>query len=359
MDHVPHERLELFVRDVFARAGCEDEEASRIARRLVKSNLVGHDSHGVIRVPTYIEYLLAGKVLANRRPAVVFDAGSFAVVDGGFGFGQTGGEFAMALGIEKARSHGVAVIALRNSGHLGRIGDWPELAADAGLVSLHFVSTSGAGLLVAPFGGIDRRLSANPIAAGIPVNGGRPIILDISTCAIAEGKIRVALNRGHAVPEGCIIDGEGRSTTDPGVFYADPGAILPFGGHKGYGLSIVTEILAEAFTGNGCSDPAAARLTNGMLTILLDPARVPRDRPFGAEVDRFVAFVKSARTTGPGVEILLPGELEARTEAARRRDGIPLEETTRRQLARTAAALGAAAEVLGADVTSPVDQAKP
>lgn len=355
MHSVPADRLQQFVEQLFARAGCDDEEAARIARRLVKSNLVGHDSHGVIRVPTYIDWLRGGKVLPNRRPEVVFEAGSLAVVDAGYGFGQTAGEFAIELGVRKAGEHGVAVIALRNSGHLGRIGDWSEIAADAGLLSLHFVSTSGAGLLVAPFGGIDRRLSANPIAAGVPVEGGRPIILDISTCSIAEGKIRVALNRGATVPEGCIIDGNGQPTTDPHVFYADPGAILPFGGHKGYGLSVVTEILAEAFTGNGCSDPNATRLTNGMLSILLDPASLPRDRPFGAEVAHLIAFLKSARTAAPGGEILLPGELEARTEAARLVTGIPLEITTREQLAKTASALNVSAATLDTGTAAPKD----
>src|SRR5207253_6884500 len=139
-----------------------------------------------------------------------------------FGFGQSIGEQAMRLGIEKAARHGVAVIALRNAGHLGRIGDWPAQVAAAGKLSLHFVNTSGAGILVAPFGGISRRLSANPIAMGVPVTGSAPIILDISTCAIAEGKIRVAFNKGVDVPQGCIIDPQGEPTTDPKVFYGDP-----------------------------------------------------------------------------------------------------------------------------------------
>ena len=170
-----------------------------------------------------------------------------AVVDGQFGFGQVMGEQATKLGIDKCSRQGVAVVALRNSGHLGRIGDWAEMAAHAGKVSLHFVNTSGGGILVAPFGGSERRLSANPIAAGVPVEGGPPIILDISTCTIAEGKIKVAFNKRANVPDGCILDGEGNPTNDPTSFYATPpGAILPFGGHKGYGLSVIAEVLAGA-----------------------------------------------------------------------------------------------------------------
>ena len=242
-----HDRLEQIVRDVFGAAGCMPDERERIAHYLVESNLVGHDSHGIIRVPFYIDWLRAGKVLANQSLAVVFENDALAVVDGQFGFGQVMGEQATKLGIAKAEYQGVAVVALRNSGHLGRIGDWAELAAHAGKFSLHFVNTSGGGILVAPFGGSQRRLSANPVAAGVPVESGPPIILDMSTCTIAEGKIKVAFNRGTTVPDGCLLDGAGYPTNDPKAFYANPaGAILPVGGHKGYGLSVIAEVLAGA-----------------------------------------------------------------------------------------------------------------
>ena len=263
-------------------------EAGRIAEHLVEANLAGHDSHGVIRISSYIQWLKAGKVLANRTLHVVFENEVIAVVDGQFGFGQTIGEQAMQLGIEKSARHGVAVIALRNSGHLGRIGDWPAMAAQAGKLSLHFVNTTGAGILVAPFGGINRRLSANPIAAGIPIAGGPPLILDMSACTLAEGKIRVALNKGVPVPENCIIDAQGMPTTDPRVFYADPpGAILSIAGHKGYGLAVLCEVLAGALTGGGCSNPAnAGKVINGMLSIMLDPSFFQADPVFAGEIQR-------------------------------------------------------------------------
>src|SRR4051812_12140555 len=214
--------LRTLITDIFHAAGCDGAEAGRVATRLVEANLVGHDSHGVIRVSSYVQWLKAGKVLAGRSIEVVFENEAIAVVDGQFGFGQTIGEQAMRLGIDKCSRHGVAVVALRNSGHLGRIGDWPLMAAEAGKISLHFVNTTGAGILVAPFGGINRRLSANPIAAGVPMAGGRPLLLDISACTVAEGKIRVALNKGVHVPENCLLDAKGQPTTDPKVFYADP-----------------------------------------------------------------------------------------------------------------------------------------
>lgn len=335
-------RLRDLVTSIFRAAGCDEPEACRIAFRLVEANLVGHDSHGVIRVPSYVQWLKTGKVLAGKSLQVVFENDAIAVVDGQFGFGQTIGEQAMRLGIEKCAKHGVSVVALRNAGHLGRIGDWPLMAAEAGKLSLHFVNTTGAGILVAPFGGIHRRLSANPIAAGVPITGSRPLLLDISTCTLAEGKIRVALNKGIPVPDNCILDSKGQPTTDPKVFYANPpGAILPIAGHKGYGLALICEVLAGALTGGGCSNPANAdRVINGMLSIFLDPAFFVSDPAFRAEMERFIAWVKSSEKVTEGAEILVPGEIEDRTKAARLRAGIEIDATTWKQIGETARSLG-------------------
>jgi len=337
-----HDRLRQLTAVIFQRAGCQPAEAERIADHLVEANLVGHDSHGVIRVATYVQWLRTGKVLAGRTLQVVFENEAIAVVDGQFGFGQTIGEQAVRLGIEKSARHGVAVIALRNSGHLGRIGDWPLVAAQAGKLSLHFVNTTGAGILVAPHGGINRRLSANPIAAGVPIAGGPPLLLDISACTMAEGKIRVALNKGVPVPEGCLIDAAGRPTTDPRVFYADPpGAILSIGAHKGYGLAFLCEVLAGALTGGGCSNPKNAdRVINGMLSIYLDPSVFQSEPAFAAEINRFIAWVKSSEKATPDGEILVPGEIEERTKALRLREGIDVDETTWSQVLATAEAVG-------------------
>lgn len=327
---------------VFRAAGCQSPEAELIARRLVEANLVGHDSHGVIRIASYVQWLLAGKVLADRTIDVVFENDAIAVVDGQFGFGQTVAAQAIQLGIDKSAKHGVAVIALRNSGHLGRIGDWPLMAAQAGKLSVHFVNTTGGGILVAPFGGINRRLSANPIAAGIPIEGGPPIILDMSTCTIAEGKIRVALNKGVPTPEDCIIDAQGRPTTEPRDFYANPpGAILPIAGHKGYGLAVLCEIMAGALTGGGCSNPQnSGRLLNGMLSIILDPSFFQTDAAFAAEVQRFIAWVKSSEKVVHDGDILMPGEIEERTKQKRLRDGIDIDDMTWRQIVETAKKVG-------------------
>ncbi len=340
---ISYERLKRFVSDIFAAAGCGQAEHTRIGHYLVEANLVGHDSHGVIRVSHYIDWLRAGKVRANQTLRTIFENDVIAVVDGQFGFGQVMGEQTMTLGIAKSARQGVAVVALRNSGHLGRIGDWAELAAGAGKVSLHFVNTNGGGILAAPFGGTQRRLSANPIAAGVPVANGPPIILDISTCMIAEGKLKVAFNKGAKVPEGCILDGEGCPTDDPNAFYASPpGAILPFGGHKGFGLSIIAEILAGALSGGACSRLGVDRVNNNMLSIILDPAAFPWEDGFSEEIRGLIAHVKSSRTVTPDGEILMPGEPEARTRAKRLRDGIEIDDTTWGQITATGETLGVA-----------------
>lgn len=327
---------------IFLAAGCDASESERIAHYLVEANLVGHDSHGVIRTTAYIDWQLAGKVLAGQSLATVLETDVLAVVDGNCGYGQTIGEQAVDLGVRKCLSRGLSAVALRNSGHLGRIGDWPLRAAQAGLVSLHFVNTSGAGMLMAPFGGIDRRLSACPIAAGIPVPDGKPLLVDVSMCTIAEGKIRVALNKGVPVPDDCIIDAQGEPTNDPKIFYADPpGAILPMGQHKGYALGMLTEVLAGAFTGGSCTSPAHAhRLTNSMFSIYLDPRHFGDAQGIGAEIARFVEFVKSSRRADAEREILAPGEIEERSREQRLREGIPVDAATWRQLVETARKVG-------------------
>jgi uncharacterized oxidoreductase len=343
--NIAHDRLRSLVTTIFSRAGCGDHEAERIGHYLVESNLVGHDSHGVIRVPRYIEWLNQGKVLANRKLQIVFENEVLAVTDGQFGFGQVMGEESMNLAIAKAQRQGVAVVALRNSGHLGRIGDWAVQAVNAGLVSLHFVNTTGAGILVPPHGGIQRRLSANPIAAGVPVPNGPPLLVDISTSAVAEGKVRVAYHRGVPVPDNCLIDAEGRPTNDPKLLYGPPpGAILPFGGHKGYALGMLAEMLAGALTSGGCSDPAADRLANNMLSIVLAPSFFQTNEAFAQEVRRYIDYVKTCAPATPGGEILVPGEPEERTRAKRLREGIELEATTWDQIVATCRTLNVAVD---------------
>jgi uncharacterized oxidoreductase len=345
MTDIDAAELDGFLRRLFEAAGSAEAEAAMVAAHLVDANLVGHDSHGAIRAPKYLAWVAAGELVPNRHAVIAVDSGPLVVVDGGFGYGQVIGTESMEIAAERVRRHGLCLLGIRNSGHLGRIGAWPELLAAAGLVSVHFVNTSGYGILVAPHGATERRLSANPIAAGAPGPDG-PIVLDIATSATAEGKIQVARNRGEALPAGLAVDRAGQAITDPAAFYADPpGAILPFGGHKGSGLSVFCEILAGSLTGGMSSHPdtpTAWRLVNNMLTLAVDPARVGDAAAFGDDVSRLAGWVRSARPAAEGATPLLPGEIERRTRAERSRRGIPLDRETCRQLAEAAASAGVA-----------------
>jgi uncharacterized oxidoreductase len=336
--------LRELVRTIFERAGSEPAEAQAVAEHLIEANLMGHDSHGVIRVAPYIELLRSGKWSANRHIEIVQDAGALVVVDGGQGIGQVIAREAIDLGIERARAHGVAVVGVRNSAHMGRIGAWAEQAAAAGLVSLHFVNTTGFGIQVAPFGGSDRRLSVNPIALGVPRPGQEPLIHDMSTGTIAAGKIRVARNKGEFLPEGAIIDGRGRPTRDPAAFFADPpGALTTAAGHKGYGLALFVEVLAGALTGGGSGhpdNPSADRPINNLLSILIDPERMAGGEALAADLERLLAYVTASPPASPGGQVLLPGEIERRTRTERLAHGIPLDPNTLEQMRGAARAVG-------------------
>jgi uncharacterized oxidoreductase len=350
MRSVPAPKLVELVTAIMRAAGCAEPEARTVARRLVESNLVGHDSHGVLRVGKYLEWMREDWLRANQTPTIVFESDTIAIVDGNRAFGQVAGEFAGRLGIAKAQKAGIAMVGLRNCGHLGRVGDWAELAAEAGQVSLHFLNTSGA-QRVAPFGGSDRRLSTNPITIGIPVTGREHVIVDMTTSMAAEGKLMVALNRGERVPEGWIIDKQGRPTTQPKDFY-DGGALLTVGGHKGSGLSIVTDLLAGAISTGRSSDPADGVLRNNMLSIYIAPQVYDAEGAVSREVSRFIAWVKASPPARPDAPVLLPGEVERNNRAVRLAQGIGLDDKTWLDLIAAAASVGIARDkaeaILGA-----------
>ena len=337
--------LREHVARIFAAAGSEEWCAERIAHHLVESNLAGHESHGVIRVPLYLDWQREGRVVANRRGRVVDDRFALATIDGELGYGQVVGETVLAEAQKRAAAHGVAAIALRNCGHLGRIGGWAELAAARGLVSLLFVNSPGkGGIQVAPFGGRERRLPPNPLAMGVPREGGPPLVLDITTSVVPEGKVRVALNAGAQLPEGALVDAEGRPSRDPRAFYGPPaGALLPMGGHKGGGLCVMVDLLAGALTGGGCADPKSDGAgTNNMFAIFVAPERLAGTESLLADARELAEWVGSAAPLAPGGEVLLPGEREARLRVERLRGGVPLDAATWRQIGVAAAALGVA-----------------
>jgi uncharacterized oxidoreductase len=346
MKTVAAANLVTIVAAIMEAGGSSEAEARTIAARLVDSNLVGHDSHGVIRVSKYLEWVHAGWLKPNAAPSIVFDSEALAIIDGNRGFGQVVGEFATRFGVAKAAKTGIAMIGLRNCGHLGRLGDWAEIAAAAGQVSLHFLNTSGA-MRVAPFGGSDRRLSTNPLAVGVPLADADPAILDITTSTVAEGKLMVALNKGEQVPAGWIVDKHGRPTVEPKDFY-DGGALLTIGAHKGSGLSIITDLLAGAVTTGRSSDPDDDVLRNNMLSIFIAPAVYDPSGGVLEEARRFVEFVKASPPVTPGEPVLAPGDVERRNRAARLAKGVALDDKTWSDLLAAAASVGIDAEKFAA-----------
>jgi len=346
--------LRSFIAEIFVAAGCDAEEAGRIGHHLVSANLAGHDSHGVIRVPRYVQWLQEGKVRAGQAPTVVAESANHAVLDGNGGFGQTIGPAAVDMGIAKARAAGLAVVTLRNSGHIGRIGDWAERAAEAGLVSIHFVNV-GMGEVVAPFGGVDRRFGTNPFCIGVPQPGAPPLLLDFATSMVAEGKVLVASNGGKPIPHGALIGPDGALSSDPRTLYGpientvvrDPGngegALRAFGDHKGSGIAFMCEILAGCFAGSPTAGPIPGGkrggIVNGMLSIYLDPQHFGA-AGFAETARGFAEHVKNSRPATPGGEVLVPGEAESRTRAARLRDGVPLQPETWAAIQATGAKLG-------------------
>lgn len=325
---------------IFHAYGVPEDESEMVGRSLALANLVGHDSHGIIRVPDYVGYLDKREVAPRAELRVVKDAGPLLQLSGNFGFGQVIGRWAMEQAIAKAREHGFCLMGLNQSAHLGRIGEWPEMAVAAGLVSVHFVNTHGGGKIVAPFGGSERRMSANPFAAGVPVPGRAPVIIDFSTSAIAGGKIHVAYNKGTKLPEGCVIDRHGNLTTDPSDFMQGLGALVNFGGHKGYALGFLGDILAGALTGAPCSHPEVNRVANAMFTLVLDPACFGDPAAFYTEIIRYIDYHKACPLREGFTEILYPGEPEARTAEQRTASGIPLDETTWSAVKETAKRFG-------------------
>src|ERR1700683_1085881 len=344
------QNLISFVAEVFHHADSSPEEARRIATYLTTANLTGHDSHGVIRVPVYMRWQKMGSIVPNQTAEVIVDTPSLAVVDGKFGYGQTVAPVAVKLGIEKCKKAGLAAVALRNAGHIGRVGDWAEMAAAEGLVSVHFVNAAGS-LLVAPYGGVEKRLSTAPYCVGIPRQGQDPIVLDFATSIVAEGKVLVASRGGKKLPKGALIDGDGTLSEDPAVLYGPytaegardhtkgSGAIRAFGEHKGSGLAFICELLGGALAGTGGTAPDR-RFANGMLAIYIDPKVVDTSDFFDGEISRYVDFIRATKPVAGVDAVLIPGDPERKMRAERTKNGVPLPDDTWAAIVSTAREVG-------------------
>ncbi len=345
-------RLHIVATAICRHAGCSELEAMRIADHLVDANLAGHDSHGINNLPMYVSAIRDGGMKLGRHLGVVRDAGAILLFDGGGGVGQMLAHEAMSRGIERARSEGVALVGLRNSHHLGRVGAWAEQCAAASCASVHFVNVVGHQPYVAPFGGRDGRYATNPFCAGLPATADNPpIILDIATSRIAFGKIAIARNRGQSVPEGAVLDATGQPTLDPNDMFTDPpGALLPFGEHKGSGIALFCELLGGVLTGGGTNQPATPRhntIINNMLSIIIDPAALVESEWMRREVDALVAWVKASPPRDGVEEVLVAGEPERRNRAARLRDGIPIDPVTWDGVIEAAVSVGCNLDAVG------------
>ena len=338
---LPTDETRAWVRDLWIAAGSAAEEAQRVADHLVGANLSGHDSHGVAMVMPYVRSLKAGELQLNRRITVVTDTDTVLVVDGNRGIGQSMAHQTMALGVERARANGVAIVGLRNSHHIGRVGHWAEEAIAAGMASIHFTNVVSRPL-VSPHGGGQGRFGTNPLTVGLPRKDGMPILLDFATSAVAVGKVRVAYNRKGEAPAGALIDHEGKPTTNPAVMYEDPmGALLTAAGHKGYALAMVCDLLGSAIFGGATPQPSKLRIPgiyNNLLAIVFDPSRFGAAEHFEREAREFIDYVQSARRTDPDAPIEIPGDAERRYRKERAQ-ALPVDAGTLRTLDEAARAI--------------------
>jgi hydroxycarboxylate dehydrogenase B len=339
MPLVDASRLERGIAATFAAAGATRREADLIARHLVEASLRGHDSHGVGLLVSYLEAVGDGRMVLGRPVTVVRDLGALLVCDAGNGAGQVMAHEAMELGIARARAHGLCVVALRDAHHVGRIGHWAEQCAEAGLVSLHFANVPRHAA-VAAFGGTAPRLGTNPFAAAFPRPGGDPVVVDFATSRWAVGKVRVAQAKGETLPEGILLDADGRPTVDPSLLFASPaGALLPFGEHKGFGLALACELLAGALTGGATQDGSSAvGVTNSMLSVLLQPESFDDAPAYAARLEALATWMAGDRREGRDTH--LPGDPERATRASRLASGLPVEAPTWTAMVAAAGKLG-------------------
>jgi len=336
--------LEKLLIKLFQGYGAGAAEAREISAHLVMSNLRGNDSHGVLRAPWYIEKIKKKEIVPGSRITVERETASSAVVNGHWGFGQPIARYAMELAIKKARSQVVSCVTVKNCNHVGRVGAYTSLASAKGMVGIGMANLHGTSHVVAPFGGIDRKLPTNPVSIALPSGYDPNFLLDMSSCMVSEGTLKFKFNRKERVPKGWIIDNEGKSTTDPKDFYLEPrGAILPLGGisgHKGFALSLAIDALSGALSGAQCSNRQAKRHGNACCFIVIKIAAFTSLRAFKKNVGKLRQHVKSSRCAQGTEDILMPGEPEKRRTVRMMKEGIDIDDMTWSQICENADALG-------------------
>jgi LDH2 family malate/lactate/ureidoglycolate dehydrogenase len=330
--------LQRLTEEVFHAVGFPRSEAQTIADIMVRANLAGHDSHGVIHIPGYVGRVRSGQIRPGAPVEIVHETPTTAILNGNFTMGHVAATKAMQVATAKAKQCAIAAVGVHNLNHVGRVGTYPLMAAEQGLGAIVTANSGGASKLVTPFWGRQARFGTNPIAMCFPNPAGVPLLLDMATSASAAGKIRVALNRGEPTGEGWILNKDGVPTRDPTDFYAG-GMQLPLGadqGHKGYCLAVMVEVLSGILARTGTAARERPDLNNGTFMIVIDiTAFVPLEQ-FHAELAELVDYLH-ATPVAPGKErVLVPGEYEAK----RRREGIPVEAETWRQIQKTVQELG-------------------
>lgn len=338
--HFKPKALQGILEVIFRSAGSDAAEARLVADHLVDCSLSGHDSHGPIRTLAYIKAAKKQELVPNQQPTVLFSNDTIATLEGNRGYGQVIALAATDLGIEKAKKSGLAMITVRNAGHVGRLGAWAERAAAAGQATLYFVNAPRpGGAQLAPFGGTDRRLNAGPICFGMPSGDGKPVVLDFSTAAVAMGKIRLARNKKEKLREPCIVDGYGNLSDDPEALYGPPpGAVLPFGGHKGSGLCMFTDLFAGLLSGAGADyegTPGEWYPTNNMMVLHIDVGTFANVGTVSGQLAAYAAWVKKSPPQTPGGQVLMPGDYE-RLSREDRAEMIEVDDTTWEQVLEAA-----------------------
>ncbi|MHB0870034.1 MAG: Ldh family oxidoreductase [Chloroflexota bacterium] len=316
-------QLELFTSEVFRAVGTPDDIAQHVARSLVVSNLMGHDSHGVIRIPSYLEAIEAGTCVPSARPAVQEETATTALVDGRWAFGQITASVAAKLAIEKARTAQVAAACIVRCNHIGRLGEYTEMAAREGMVAF-MVGGTFNGPAVTPYGGATRVMGTNPISIAVPT-ADDPVVADIATSVAAEGKLRVARAKKQPLPPGVILDKDGNPSTDAEDFYAG-GVLLPFGGHKGYVLSVIVDLLGRHLGGG--ETLVTEYISFGNLLVVLNVEAFRPLMEYQSAVGKRLQEIKGVKPAPGFDEVMLPGEVERRAWAKREREGIVLPEDT-------------------------------
>lgn len=331
MPRLTADALATFAERLFTASGVPEVEAKVVAANLVGANLRGHDSHGVLRIPQYLGFVRDGSYRPGAPLTIEKEGPAVVVCDGGWGFGQVQAHRLLDLILPRAQALGIAAGAARNCGHIGRLGEYAERAAEQGLILIATVNNDGAGHRVAPPGGRAGRLGTNPLCAAVPTDEA-PVVLDFGTSVVAEGKVRVYYANGKKpVPAGWLLDADGRPTTDPSVLYEPPlGTILPMGGaqaYKGFGLSLILDMLAGGLTGGHTAhEGAGTPKGNNVLFLALDPEHFAGSDALLRESSGVAGFVRSTPRSEGVDAILLPGDPERNVLADRSAHGIPIEE---------------------------------